>query len=268
MKRSILLLVILLLCSFLSYAQEKPTIAVLDFKYSGIPKIEAEVFLDFITSNIVQTGAYTVIDKAQRRNLLEEMEFSNADCADEQCQLEIGRLLAANQIIVGSLGKVSNRYVLNIKLIEVETAKTLNTASKLYNSMDDLIDDSASLVIAFVGAKGPAIEEAAAEATAAGEPTTREKTVIEEPEASDSVVGTPVAPEIELLDPLGIGLLTALTKLGQFGAFTVASFATWGSFGPPTLLINLCFAPQFGYFLAKDYVAGSVLTAVGTMFLN
>ena len=129
---------------------ERPVVAVLDFEYSGIPRIESVVFIDFITSHLVQSGRYKVIDKARREMLLKEIEFSYTDCADETCQLEIGRQLSADQIVLGSLGKVSNRYFLTIKLLDVETAETLNTASKMYKSMDALLDDSAQVISSFM----------------------------------------------------------------------------------------------------------------------
>ena len=56
------------------------------------------------------------------------------------------RLLAANYIIVGSLGKASDRFILNTRLIVVETGETLRTASDRYSSMGDLIEGSEAVV--------------------------------------------------------------------------------------------------------------------------
>lgn len=106
-------LLLLPLCAF-GQNREAPVITVLDFQASGISEGEITIFTDFIASHIVGTGKYTVIDRMQRRAILEEIEFSNADCTDEACQLEIGKLLSASQIIVGSLGKFGAKYILNI----------------------------------------------------------------------------------------------------------------------------------------------------------
>ena len=138
------------------FAQDKPAITVLDFTASGIARQEVVVFIDYVTSHIVDTGNYRVIDRMQREALLKEIEFSQADCSDENCQLEIGKQLSANQIIVGSIGQVGSRYLLNMKLIDVQTGETLRTGSQKYTSMDEMIDDSAKLVRAFlaVGRQG------------------------------------------------------------------------------------------------------------------
>ena len=103
-----LLLVFLPACLF-PQTPDKPVVSVLDFEASGLSQAEAQVFVDFIASHIVKTGAYRVIDRKQREALLEEIEFSYADCAEETCQIEIGRLLAASHIIVGRIGKWGNR---------------------------------------------------------------------------------------------------------------------------------------------------------------
>jgi TolB-like protein len=145
------------LCSFLvlsmgAFAQQesRPTIAVLDFETSGISQGEMRLLLDFISSKIIETGKYRVIDRAQRQTVLSEIEFSNSDCTDEECQLEIGQMLSADQIIVGSLGKFGERYLITIKMIEVRTAQSTSASSNIYASLNDLLEDSRNLVLQLV----------------------------------------------------------------------------------------------------------------------
>ena len=146
MKRTAVLLLLTLAASILfAQSSEKPLISVLDFKASDISKAEVELFVDFMTTHIVETGKYRVLDRSQRQAILEEIEFSTSDCTDERCQLEIGRLLAANQIIVGSLGRIGGQYILNIKLLDVQTGEALSSASEVYASIDDLVNDSKRL---------------------------------------------------------------------------------------------------------------------------
>jgi TolB-like protein len=162
----------------------QPIIAVLDFSGSSVSQSELTLFIDFISSHIVQTGQYTVVDRMQRQALLEEIEFSNSDCTDERCQLEIGRILAANNIVVGSLGKFGDRFILNIKLIEVETGRTDNAASKTYTSLNDLLDDSQALTLQLlrIGTQpAPAVKPPAAEQPSVGASPPSESNVQEKP---------------------------------------------------------------------------------------
>jgi len=136
-------------------AADTQIISVLDFKTSGISKAEVEVFVDYLCAHIVRTGRYRLIDKMQREALLREMEFSYEECTDESCQLQIGKLLAANRIVVGSIGRVGERYLLTIKLIDVQTGEAVKTGSEKYGDLNQLIDDSERLATEFVGAAEP-----------------------------------------------------------------------------------------------------------------
>lgn len=142
MKKQVLYIFLILFVIPIAGADERPTITVLDFKINDISDSEAEVFLDYINSHIVELDKYRVIDRTQRENILAEIKFSFTGCTDEECQLEIGRMLAAQLIIVGSLGKVGEQYIINTKVIDVETGETIRTASEKYSSIDDMVNDS------------------------------------------------------------------------------------------------------------------------------
>lgn len=123
-----------------------PVITVFEFSGSGIPHPELVVFADYLVSHVVQLGGYRVIDRSQRKNLLEEVEFSQSDCSDETCQIEIGRMLSASQVVVGSVGQFGNRYILNAKLVDVESSKLINSVSRNYTRIEELLQDSGDVV--------------------------------------------------------------------------------------------------------------------------
>ena len=78
------------------------------------------------------------------------MEYSQSDLVDEAFQIEIGKQLAADNIITGSMGVMAERYILNIKLIDVETGETMSASYKVYKSMTELVDHADQLVIDLV----------------------------------------------------------------------------------------------------------------------
>lgn len=146
-----------LLLGFLSrtaFAQDvesKPVLSVLDFTASAISGSEARIYADVLSTYIVHTGAYRVIDREQRDAILTEIEFSYAGCADERCQLEIGRLLAASQLVVGSIGRIGGWLIVSARLLEVATGETLRSTSQKYPSLEALIDEAPKLVEATLG---------------------------------------------------------------------------------------------------------------------
>jgi len=119
----------------------QPIVSVLDFKVEGISVAESTLIIDMLSNAIVKTKQFIVLDRSQRQKILQEIEFSYSECSDESCQLKIGKLLAADNIVIGSIGKVGARFVVNIRMLEVETSRTVGTASEVYKSLEDLVDN-------------------------------------------------------------------------------------------------------------------------------
>ena len=175
-----------LCCTLGAHAQQsKPILSILDLRTSGVSKADADVLLDYLSSHVVESGEYTVIDRSQRETVLKEIEFSQSDCTDEACQLRIGRLLSASRIVIGSVGKLEQIYLLNLKIIEVETGKLLKAVSGQYESMGKMIGDGKSLVRSLIGqadraetarASAATKETTPADATSSAVPTVPAKT--------------------------------------------------------------------------------------------
>jgi hypothetical protein len=115
-------------------------VTVLDFEIANIPKQESVVLIDLLSSALFDTRCFRVLNRAQRETILQEIEFSATDCVDEACQLEVGRMLASDYIVVGSLAQVGSRYIFNTRLIDVETGETTATSHEVFSSLDQLID--------------------------------------------------------------------------------------------------------------------------------
>ena len=151
MKKFKLLWILLLYISFFAYSQDNKIITVLDFETSGVSKAEMTLFVDFISATVSDYEQYTLIDRRQRENILAETAFSNSGCADESCAIEIGQVLSAAEMIVGSLGSIGSIYILNIKLIDVQTGKTLDDVSNQYENIEELVRDSNNVVVSLLG---------------------------------------------------------------------------------------------------------------------
>ena len=142
MKKTVLTIVLFNIAASLIFADEQKIITVLDFETSGVSEQEMTLFVDYLSSSVSDYEEYILIDRRQREIILSEAEFSNSGCADESCAIEIGQVLSASEMIVGSLGSIGSRYLLNVKLIDVETGETIRDVSEKYNSIDDLVDGS------------------------------------------------------------------------------------------------------------------------------
>jgi branched-chain amino acid transport system substrate-binding protein len=161
MKKTATLLLLALL-SFPLASQNIPIITVLDFKTNNISAADMRSIISLLSSALFKTGRFKVIDVTQRDTLLKELEFSMSGCTDESCQLRIGKMLSAEQIVVGDIAKVGTRYMLSSKMLQTETAGTLASADGIYPTMDALVDDLYAIASTLAGGGG---QKAAAAAT-------------------------------------------------------------------------------------------------------
>ncbi len=146
MKKITSVIVLLLIAVSSVFSDNQKIITVMDFETSGVSEQEMTLIVDFLSSSVSDYEDYILIDRRQREIILSEAQFSNSGCADESCAIEIGQLLSASEMIVGSLGSVGSRYLMNIKLIDVETGKTIKDVSEKYGSIDELVDGSEFII--------------------------------------------------------------------------------------------------------------------------
>ncbi|MCK5197816.1 MAG: hypothetical protein KAR21_05670, partial [Spirochaetales bacterium] len=87
---------------------------------------------------LVKTGAYTVFEQNQIAAVFESQKISLSGLVDKKYAVELGKLLAAEQIILGELSSIGDEYVLNVKVIDVTTGMNINA--------DNIKTDSLSLI--------------------------------------------------------------------------------------------------------------------------
>ncbi|MBI9104070.1 MAG: hypothetical protein JEY99_16765 [Spirochaetales bacterium] len=265
MRRQIIsALLFIILISAILPAEERPILTVLDFSVSNISVGDMSAIVSFMSSAIFETGKYQVIDKGQRDVILEELQFSNSGCSDESCQLEIGKLLAAEYIVVGDISKVGSRYILNTRILETESSKTINTARGLYSDLDELLDNMDGLAgelctldepsgAAVANITAPSVEsEKDSESDTPGERTIQEKVIEETPitENGEVVKENQVDRSIPDLFEESEPEKRSLSRGRKIGAFT-------------SLIVGSAAAITGGFFIwdALDYNTNTVIPA-------
>ncbi len=72
--------------------------------------------------------------------MLAEAKFTMTGLTEEN-QIELGKLLAARKMVAGSISLLEGNYILNIRIMDVETGETLYATYKVYSSMSEVIED-------------------------------------------------------------------------------------------------------------------------------
>ena len=107
-RKMIALFAWIVICTVAS-AQDKPRLAIIPLNYIEVPKTAALALTGLLETGLVNTEMYNVIEQTQVDDILEAQEYSLGDCTDEQCAIEFGKLLAAEQIVLGAVSRIGGK---------------------------------------------------------------------------------------------------------------------------------------------------------------
>jgi len=103
---------------------EKINIAVTDFEARApLSESETAFISDFVRGDLVKNGRFNVVEKNNMDKILSEQGFQNSGCSSADCAVAMGKILNVKNIIVGSCGKLLNKYVITLNAVDVESGK-------------------------------------------------------------------------------------------------------------------------------------------------
>jgi TolB-like protein len=178
MKNSRIALLILGILLLPAFVFAKPQVAVLDtILAAGMDKTVAAPITDKIIEELVNSGKYTVIDRANVEQVLREKEFqlSSGVVKNEEVR-QAGEYLGADLVIATNASRVGSTYVISARMIDVVTGEIVAQASSEQKGTIDVVLDVARTVgrqisgQSVVVATKPAAEPPKAAAPAAAAP--------------------------------------------------------------------------------------------------
>jgi len=127
-------------------AQSASRAAVLPFTAVEVPASEARVVTGLFETALVKAGVYSIIEQNQINEILEAQAFSLSGCTDDACAVEVGKLLAAELIILGEISRAGGRYIANTKIIDVGLGKNVNADSVSAADIAEMTDSGVRLL--------------------------------------------------------------------------------------------------------------------------
>ena len=119
--------------------------AVMRFESVSIDTGVSIVLTDIFTNQIQSNGKYRVMERSQMNKILGEQGFQNSGaCNSTQCAVEIGRLLSIDKMFIGSIGKLGETWVVNIRIIDIKTGEILSTLSRQVTGKVDNLSSAAT----------------------------------------------------------------------------------------------------------------------------
>lgn len=129
------------------------TIAVTDLKPEGVGASDAALLSELLRGELVKSGAVRVVEKANMEKILSEQAFQQTGCTTQECAVKLGKLLNVRRMVVGTFGKLLGDYVVNIRVVDVETGAAAyadeargNTSRDLQSAVREMASRMASAV--------------------------------------------------------------------------------------------------------------------------
>jgi TolB-like protein len=124
------------------------TLAVKNLEARGVSEDEAATLSDVLRSQLINTGNFSVMERAQMDEILKEQAFQQSGaCTEEACLVQMGQLLGIQVIAAGSIGKIGRAYSINARTISVQTGEILTTVSRTYSGpIEKLLTDEIAVV--------------------------------------------------------------------------------------------------------------------------
>ena len=101
----------------------------------GIPDAGA-IVAEWITTSLNKTDAFEVYERLSLSSLMEEHKLGATGMIDEETMAQIGRVRGVQAIVTGSVIKFGDIISVTAKVVDVETAKIIDSADIKVNNIN------------------------------------------------------------------------------------------------------------------------------------
>lgn len=122
---------------------KKIRLAILPLEGKGAAEGIPEAITELLTTDIAMTGVFDLIERAHLNKIMKEQSLQMSGALDVTKATEIGKLLSAEKVLVGSIGSFSFGKVLNIRMVDVAKGN-IQVADKQIARNDEQILTAAS----------------------------------------------------------------------------------------------------------------------------
>ena len=113
------------------------SIAVLEFEAKGVSTLEASTLTDRFRSELVQTKVFLQIERSKIEQIFNEQKLQISGTVNEDKLVEIGELLGAELLVIGSIGKLGSTYTIDLRLVDVQSGEIIASYFKDYRGEVD-----------------------------------------------------------------------------------------------------------------------------------
>ena len=121
----------------------KSRLAVLDLRDKGVGPDVASLLTSVASNRLSEIGIFQVISREDIKNMLSHQQDQILlGCTAEDCLVKIGGALGAENLVAGTVGKVGDKYVVSLQLIDVRGSKVVKRVEREFSgSRDKLLEE-------------------------------------------------------------------------------------------------------------------------------
>jgi TolB-like protein len=127
-------------------ADVRPTVAILDFESVGSEEHLGKAVSEIMRTELIGTRQFRVVERSQINKALSEQQFQKSGVINENTAVEIGKLLGADLIIIGSVVKIGTSYTINSRMLDIKTGEATLGKNVTGNDLNLLTNMSRSLI--------------------------------------------------------------------------------------------------------------------------
>lgn len=133
-------IILILTFQLSSLSAQQIAIAVTDFEGIGISHDDARALTARLRNELFKLGKFEIVERALMENILAEQNFQMTGCTTNDCLVEIGMLLGAEQMVGGTISKLGSTYSISARIVDVESGRIIAvTDYDLNGILDDLL---------------------------------------------------------------------------------------------------------------------------------
>ncbi len=117
-------------------------LAVMDFQAKGVSSDVAKNVSELVRTDLISSGRFVIIERSQMNQILKEQGIQQSGCTEISCAVQVGQILSANKILIGSIMKIGKNYVISGRIVDVEKGIGEKAASESTESIDDIVNAS------------------------------------------------------------------------------------------------------------------------------
>ena len=102
-------------------AQEKIKVAVLSFEAKNLNQETADAVTEILSTELFNSNRFKVVERQAIQKMLEEQSLQMTGVTDMSQAARIGKVLNVEKIMIGSVSRLGETYIINTRIVDVET---------------------------------------------------------------------------------------------------------------------------------------------------